>query len=155
MSDLRTYDPKKVIVNVSGVPMSGFADGTFVMCERTSDSWSDVAGTDGAISRAKSNDKRGTIMLTFQQTSPSNDVLSGIAALDAEKNAGIVPILISDLSGRTLVESSFSYVRRPPNVEFGKEITNREWTFACADLKMYHGGNPGVGSPLGAVGALF
>ena len=27
---VRTYDPKQVIITVGGVPMSGFADGTFL-----------------------------------------------------------------------------------------------------------------------------
>ncbi len=148
MADLRTYDPKKVIVNVGGVPISGFADGTFISAERDNDAWSKVSGADGVVSRAKSNDLTGTITLTLQQTSPANDVLTGFAIADELTNAGVVPVSVTDLGGRTLITSAFSWVIKRATAEFGKEIANREWTIACADLKMFLGGNVSTSGPL-------
>lgn len=139
-----TYDSKQVAVIVGGIPMGGFADGSFVTVERENDTYSKVSGADGIVSRSKSNDKSGSIKITLQQTSPSNDVLQGIALLDEVSNRGIVPVLIQDFSGTSTFVSAFAWIKKPPSAEFGKEITNREWEFTCSDLDIKHGGNGGV-----------
>jgi hypothetical protein len=139
-----TYDPSQVAVIVAGVPMGGFADGSFVTVERSNDTFTKVSGADGVVSRAKSNDKSGTIKITLQQTSPSNDVLQGIALLDEISNQGVVPILIQDFSGRSTYISAFGWVKKPPSSEFAKEVSNREWELDCADLDIKVGGNAGV-----------
>jgi hypothetical protein len=141
---VRTYDPKQVLVLVGGVPMSGFADGTFVEVERTSDTFTKVSGADGIISRAKTNDRSGTIKLTLAQTSPSNDVITGFAVADELANAGVIPVLVKDNSGRSTFVSAFAWVKKPSTAPHGKEITNREWSFDCADLDMFVGGNADV-----------
>lgn len=142
---VRTYDPKLVLVIVGGVPLSGFADGTFVAVERTSDTFSKVSGADGVLSRAKTNDRSGTLTLTLAQTSPANDVLTGFAVADELTNEGVVPVSITDLSGRTAIVSGFGWVKKPAKAEFGKEISNREWALDLADLNMANGGNADVG----------
>jgi hypothetical protein len=139
---VRTYDPKKCIVIIGGIPMGGFADGTFVMVERSNDAFTKVSGADGGVSRAKSNDISGTLTLTLAQTSPSNDILSGFAQLDEQSNNGVVPLAITDLGGRTTCVSGFGWVKKFPSIENGKEISNREWVLDCADLNIFIGGNP-------------
>jgi len=79
--------------------------------------------------------------LTLAQTSPSNDVLSGIAQADRLTNSGVVPVLIQDFSGRSVHVSAFGWVRRVPSAEFGKEISNREWVLDLADYDPFVGGN--------------
>lgn len=139
---VRTYDPKEVVVLVGGIPIGGFADGTAIAVSRSNDAYSKVSGTDGITSRAKSNDKSGEIAITLSQTSPSNDVLSGIALADELSNNGVVPVSITDLSGRTILLSAFAWIRKPADTEFAKEISNREWMLDAADLNMFVGGNP-------------
>lgn len=138
---VRTYDPKKVVVIIGGVPMGGFADGTFVTVARENDSFTKVSGADGIVSRAKSSDKSGSLTMTLAQTSPSNDVMTGFVQADELSNNGIVPVLVQDFSGRTVLVSAFGWVRKPPDSEFGKEISDREWVMDLADLDMFVGGN--------------
>jgi len=138
---VRTYDAKQVAVIIDGVPMSGFADGSFVVVERDNDTFSKVSGADGIVSRSKSNDRAGSLVLTLAQTSPSNDVLSAIQQLDEQANAGVVAVLIQDFSGRSVFVSAFGWIRKPPSSEFGKEINDREWTLDLADLDTFTGGN--------------
>ena len=52
---VRTYDPKQVIITVGGVPMSGFADGTFLTVDRDDDQWAKVTGADGTSTCIKSS----------------------------------------------------------------------------------------------------
>jgi len=141
MAEVRTLDPAKVVISVGGVPISGYADGTFIRVERSSDMFSKVIGADGKTARAKSNDRSGTVILTLLQTSPSNDVLSGLAILDELQNSGVVPIGATDLSGATTIFSGTGWVRKMPDWEAGKEIGNIEWTIDCADLEIFIGGN--------------
>ncbi len=82
------------------------------------------------------------ITITLAQTSPSNDVLSGFMLLDETKGAGVVPIICKDNSGRSTFFAATGWVQQPPEVEFGKEITEREWVFDCTDLDIFVGGNP-------------
>jgi len=144
MGGVRTYDPKQVVVVVGGVPLSGFADGTFISVERANDSFSKVSGADGYVSRSKSNDKSGSVTITLAQTSPSNDILQGFALADELTNNGVVPILVKDVGGRTTFVSAFGWIKKTPSAEFGKEISNREWVLDVADLDVFIGGTPNV-----------
>ena len=76
MPALRTYDPSKVLVLIGVIPISGFADGSFVSVSRTSDAFTMEVGVEGVTTRVRSVDKSGTIRLTLSQTSPSTDLLS-------------------------------------------------------------------------------
>jgi len=138
---VRTYDPKEVILLMDGIPISGYADGTFVMVERTSDAFTKVSGSDGDVSRVKTNDKSGTITVTLAQTSPGNDILTGLALLDEQSNSGVVPVAVVDKSGRSTYASGFGWVRKMPNSEFSKDVSNREWIIDCANMQWFVGGN--------------
>lgn len=141
MAEVRTYDPKQVMILIGGIPMGGFADGEYVNVERTSDTFTMVSGADGITSRAKTNDRSGSMTLTLAQTSPSNDALSAIALADELTNSGVVPILIKDGSGTTVFVSAFGWIKKPPAASFAKEIGNRAWILDLADLDVFIGGN--------------
>jgi len=138
---VRTYDPKSVVITIGGVPMSGFADGTFLVVDRDENAFTKVTGADGTSTRVKSNNRSGSMTLTLKQSSPSNDVLSGFAALDELSNSGVVPILIKDLSGNSLFFSATGWVQKYPSSEFAKEISNREWVLDLVDVDMFVGSN--------------
>jgi len=138
---VRTYDPGQFVVTVGGGQISGFADGTFVTIMRSNDAFTKVTGPDGVTSRAKSGDRSGEMTLTLTQTSPSNDFLSGIALADELTNTGVVPIMVKDISGRSVYFSGNGWIRKTPESSFGKEIENREWVFDLADMDIFLGGN--------------
>lgn len=138
---VRTYDPKSVIITIGGVPMSGFSDTTFVEIAREEATWTKVVGADGYVTRGKTNNFSGTITLTLKQSSPSNDILSALLAADEVSNSGIVPILIKDLSGNSTYFSAQGWVQQYPSSTFGKEINDREWIIALADIDLFVGSN--------------
>lgn len=133
---LKTYDSKLVSVIVGTKPLSGFADGSFVNASRDADDWAKSVGADGETTRSKSNNKAGKIVITLKQSSDSNDYLSGLAVSGA-----VVPVLVRDASGRTVIGSESGWVLKPADAEFGKEAGDREWTIDCADLNMFVAGN--------------
>lgn len=138
---LRTYDPASVVVSIAGVPISGYADGTFVSVDRDDDAFTKVTGADGNTTRIKSNNRSGFLTLTLLQSSPSNDILSGLAQLDEATNAGVVPVLVKDMSGNSIYFSAQGWIRKYPTSDFGKEINNREWIIDLADMDMFVGSN--------------
>ena len=138
---VRTYDPKAVIITIGGVPISGFSDGTFLEVIRNEPTWNMVVGADGFVTRGKTNNFSGQVTLTLKQSSPSNDVLSGFIALDELTNAGIVPVLIKDLSGNSTYFSGQGWVQQYANSTFGKDINDREWTISLAALDLFVGSN--------------
>lgn len=138
---VRTVDPKSVIIAIGGVPMSGFADGTFLEITADAQQFSKVTGADGYTTRVKTNNYGGTLTLTLSQSSPSNDVLSALLNADRLRNAGVVPILIKDLTGTTKIFSATAWIQQMPDVAYGNAINNRAWVFDLAEMDTFIGGN--------------
>jgi len=136
-----TYDPAKVVVSFGGNLIGGFADGTFVMAERSEDAFTVVVGSGGEGARVFSNNKSGTVTLTLMGSSSSNDILTSIAKVDELLKTGIGPLFIKDLGGTTLVSAQNSWIKKPASIEFGKELSNREWVLECENLDLSGGGN--------------
>jgi len=145
MAGVRMYDPSKVVITADGVTLGGWADGTFVLVEREEDSFTKVTGADGQTSRAKSNNRSGTATLTFLQTSPSNEVLSVLLARDEREGNAVFPFQIKEVGTEKRLFAATAWVQKMPNVEYGKDINNMEWTLALADIAFNITGSAGVG----------
>jgi hypothetical protein len=142
---VRTYDPKKVIVVVGGVPLSGFGD-KMVKCTRSTDTFTKKVGVDGIATRSHQHDRSGEIVITLEQSSPSNDVMSALHKLDEETNGGIVPVLIKDaLPASGSIGSTFvaakAWIRKPADADYEKNSTDREWTLDVDEFEVFLGGN--------------
>lgn len=140
MADFKNYDPAKVILTLQGNRLLGFMDGTFISAERTEDAFSLAVGAGGDVTRVRSQDKSGTVTLTLQAASPSNDVLSALAATDELTGLGYGSLIVKDLNGTTLLSASNAWVRKLPVTEFADEASGREWMIDCAELEMFVGG---------------
>lgn len=140
---LKVYDPDEITVSVFGILIGGYADGEFVRIEQESDDFTDVAGTDGSVSRAKTNDRRATITFVLMQTSESNALLSAISNLDRNTpgGAGVGAVQVRDRQGNTIYSGAEAWISRPPNASFDREVTSREWTLRVARLERTDGGN--------------
>jgi hypothetical protein len=126
---VKTYDAKKVIVLFGGVPIGGYADGSFVKITANADLFTQKVGADGEIARSRLNDNTHKVDITLMQSSPSNTYLSTIANIDRLSNMGIRPLNITDLSGASLFFWPQAYISKDPDVEFAKETTDRAWSF--------------------------
>lgn len=136
-----TYDPKQVSMIVGGKIMAGFADGTYIEAERDEDSFMKKIGVDGEVSRAKNNNRGGKITITLMQTSPSNDDLSAFQQADEQTGQGVVPVILKDGSGRTLITSTAAWVKKPAKVNLAKEVETRQWILDVGEFIVFVGGN--------------
>lgn len=141
---VKTYDPKQIHIIIAGVPITGFADGTFVKISYDEDAFTKTTGADGETARSKSNNRGGAIELTLMQSSSSNDILSALAERDRIASDGVFPALVEDALGTSLYATAGAWVKKHPDASFGKTIDNRAWMFDCADLEMFTGAS---GSP--------
>jgi len=138
---MKTYDPKSTQIIVGGVPITGFADGSFIRIRRNNDAFALSVGADGEGTRIKSNDKSGQIEIELMQSSLSNAYLSNIALSDELENAGIVPVLVKDGTGSSIHAAEQAYIKKTPDAEYGKEATTRVWLIETDNLQNYNGGN--------------
>jgi hypothetical protein len=138
---LKTYDPTLVTISFGAVPLVGFADGTFISASRTEDSFTHKVGADGSGARSKTANKSGLVTVTLLQTSSSNDYLSALNVADELSNAGVLPLLIKDAGGTSLLFAAEAYIVKPPDYENAKEILDRAWQFMCNSLDFFVGGN--------------
>lgn len=137
----KTYNPKKIQLAVGSHIVTGFADGTFVQVDRTADQFQVVVGADGEAARSASADKSGTVTITLMQTSASNDFLSNALTTDEDTNLNTMPLLMKDISGRTVVQAAEGWIKKYATVELGKEIVSREWVYETGELLITEGGN--------------
>lgn len=140
---LGTYDPAEVSLVAAGVPVSGFAPGTFITVEYNEDAYSLTVGAAGDACRARTNNNSARITFTLLQSSISNPLLSAAHTLDMRSPAGdgVLPSGIKDNSGTTLIAAENSWIVKYANVEFSNEVTNREWVIETDYLNTLVGSN--------------
>lgn len=145
---LKTYDAKEVTLSVAGrVIDSGFADGDFVKIARASDDWTDKVGSDGEVTRSKSNDNRCDVSVTLMATSDGNNALTQIreADLSAPNGAGVGQFIMRDQLGRTVVRGQ-CWISKPPEVARGREAGTVEWKIRLIASEYKVGGSGTVGA---------
>ena len=136
-----TYDPTQLSLVVGGKIIKGYSDGTFITIARNNDMFTDKTGCDGKTTRVKSNDKSGYVQFVLQQSSASNDDMSAIIAADELDNAGCVPVMCRDNSGRTTASSLSAWFTRYPQVDYSKDVSDRTYMLKCDSLDIFIGGN--------------
>jgi len=132
---LRPYAPADVVVSWNGIPITGFAEGTFVTMKRSTESKKKSVGSQGDVCITMSADKSGEVELTLMQTSPANSLLA--AALHAEellKVPTVGVLMVSDPSGSILALSKNAFLMSFPSSDVGDDASDRTWMFGCENL---------------------
>lgn len=135
-----TYDPALIVASFLGVPISGYADGTFVSVERNNESFQLMVGAGGEAARSRSRNSSGKVTFTLLSTSSVNDLLSAAWHADELTGSGVGPVIVKDMSGGTLCRANNAWIQKAPKVEYGKEISTREWVIECESLYINAGG---------------
>jgi len=138
---IKTFDPAQIAVIVGPHIVEGFANEEFVSVSFQDDDWEHTSGADGEEMRTKKNDRRAVMTLTLLQSSASNDYLSGLRAADQASNNGVVPVLLKDNNGSTIIESVGGWIGRNPDVAMGKSPSNREWMIHLSNATAFVGGS--------------
>jgi hypothetical protein len=141
-NEVRSYASDRVLVIYGGVPLTGLSPDTFVSFGPVAPRFTSEVGADGDVARSRSSNKMWTGTITLQAVSPSNDVMSTFATVDDLTGGGTYPLIVQDLSGRTLLAFSQTWIAGYPTIEFGSEAGSREWGIECmAPTVVTIGGN--------------
>lgn len=133
MGDVQTYDANRVHVLVGGLEISGFADGESITIEPASALYKKTVGLNGNVSRSRLNDSTAKVTLKLKQTASDNAKLLAFQVADAAGNSGIVPLVITDLSGAEIFMTAHAWVETPPKQSFAREEGSRDWVFDCGE----------------------
>lgn len=125
--EVRAYDPKDCVVMVGGVYITGLGE-DMVSCEKDEDNFSTAVGAQGDVVVNRSNNQLGTITVTVQGTSPQKDYLMGLA-----KTGEMFDIWVINKSIREKVGGSKAMMKKPPALEQGAELADREFEIQVFD----------------------
>ncbi len=139
---LATYTPKDVTVVITqeSTGMShivgGYSEDAIVTVDRMVDAYALYTGADDSNTRIRNANSSGTITLSVQQSSASNDVLNGLF-----DGGGIFTITVKDNSGRSNYFSDEAYVGVVPSSAFSNSMNTREWVIHAPKMQSIIGGN--------------
>jgi hypothetical protein len=135
---IKTYDPKQVAIIFGGIIVAGWSN---VSVEYEEDAYEHSVGSDGEEMRTRKNDQRASMTLTLNQSSASNDALSLVAVADRATNGGVLPLLIKDNTGRSLVTSESAWIKKIPAFSREAGPGEVEWEFSLSNAIIFHGGH--------------
>lgn len=143
---MQTHSLASNVLSLGGVPATGYGKDDAVTITPIGDTFTLEEGVDGGAVRSYSGSKTADVQLTLLQTSPYNDYLSGLYNADVDSSdlgqggAGVVPLLLEDLAGSTLVKAGSCFISKPPVVRRTKETTDVVWMLKAADVRWFVGG---------------
>ncbi len=140
MTTFSQWDPGKCVVSFAGIPITGFANGTFIKIMYSEDAFKVESGAQGDTVRVRSRNQTGTMELTLQASSSCNDLLLAKYQSDRRTGIGYGPILAEDLNGNTTARASRAWIKKVPEVEWATDPSDRTWIIEIADLELEPGG---------------
>jgi hypothetical protein len=142
---VKNYSFKKVVLTWGPYQIKGFMSGSSIAVDMDEDQVTKDIGADGEGCRILSSNQGGSITVTLQQSSSSNDDLSAEHAADVAGVSGpgggrTYPLMLKDLNGTTLHMSPEAWLTKPAPNDWAKEFSGRQWKFDCVKLLQFVGG---------------
>lgn len=138
---IANYLPDDVNCLAFGIPLSGFADGTFISITKDKVPYGTTETADGQIARLYTNSQTYTISLTFHRGSVSNDVLTKLWQLDEFTQRAKFPLFIKDLSGTDLFFSTNTWIEGIPSMVESTNFDSRTWVLRSSQAGINIGSN--------------
>lgn len=121
----------------------GFMEDAMVTITPSVDTYTPYNGADNTGARIHNGSRSANVVLSLQQTSPSNDVLTRLLQKDvrSRRNEGLFSVMIKDASGRTVATARQAYITRLPEVTYTNSMSVREWNVYAYNSEIFVGGN--------------
>lgn len=116
----------------------GGAESAKVM--RAEDGWTEHVATDGTVTRVRNNNRLGGLEVVFGLNAPAMDLLSQQAQLDESAGTAAYPFELRDSGGRTVASGPLAWIKKFPDVEYGKEASTRTFVFTIDKISIFVGG---------------
>ena len=131
---VKTYDPNQGALTYGTNIITGFAEDTMLTISRNEDAWTLQIGVDGEGTRSKSNNKSGRVTFSLMQSSDSNKVMSGIAAIDEISGSQALPLQFKYKNELYIAETA--WIVKFPDAEYARTATARVWVLESDILVM-------------------
>ncbi len=140
------YNPKEVYVALGGEPIIGFSSDTFIEMSLATPMATPRVGLDGRTSYSQSPNKGGNIILSLNQGSPSNTLLSTWSRLQRESSSfniddqfvldQRVSLTVTDSSNSILLAGSGTVITEFPTNTLGSTASGKDrvWNFYCETM---------------------
>jgi len=139
---MKQYDPKEVSISWNNISLNeGIAEGTFILAERNAPDWTQVVGSDGEVTRIRTNDASGVVTVTLKRGSAVNALLTTVLAADKLSANAVGGLTIKDNQGNSRAVAATAYIEGPPPMEFSNTETTNAWRFLCDRLELFHRGS--------------
>lgn len=137
---MKNYSPADIVITTFNHRVQGYAKGSFVKVARNTESFKLDIGSLGDATRVQMLDKSGTVTITLQAESPTNDFFSARMALDERLGRATGDFMMKNLNGATLHHDDQAFLQKPADDERGDDAGTVEWTIICPNLDMFLGG---------------
>jgi len=135
------YDAAQHFLQIDGIPIQGFQDGSDITIEFDEDAMTRQVDTDGRnVVFNRSNNYLATVTFTLNEGAAANDDLTAIYQAFRSGNGGIVPMFFKDNNGRSVAQTDACTIQSMPSLGGGRESAGREWTIGTGQLEMFVGG---------------
>ena len=137
------YNADLYVISLGGVRIQGFADGEFLTIKPSRPKFERTVGVDGEVARARNSDRTTECVIKLLQTSASNLYLSTLLQtdMDAPNGAGVVPLLMQDISGNSIVTADQAWIVDFPELSYDRGVKTTEWTIHTGMAIYDAGGN--------------
>lgn len=140
--NVATYDPKKMLVTIGTIPITGWADGDFITITQPEDTFTKVRGADGMIERVLRHVLDAEITISLMRGSPINDALTTLFLIDREEGLGKVPFLLKDLNSTTTIASFLQcWIKKLPDLVGSTGDGQKEWVVDTGPGLYFPGSN--------------
>lgn len=155
MANLASYRPSSIVIAISHPKtntshiVGGMAKDSVVSIEYPEATWAEKTLNNGETVRTHSKDNTIRMTIHLDQTSASNDYLSGLAQFDENDLTGLTGMFtctFADKSSRTYAYSAQCFIKRPQSYEYGNETSVRDWVIVMPSADQHLGGS-GVVEP--------
>lgn len=127
------YDASQVDIVITHATLgttrlAGFDDGELVSVVRDEDEFIEKEGSDGFVSVAASNRKMGTVTITLQETSDSNNFLYALRAINLVKpGLGFFSIVVKCNTTGEIFTGAEAWIIKAPDSPKDREVSPRAW----------------------------
>ncbi len=128
------FDAGEVILLLGGYAPVGYATDTKIVVSKSNDIISPYTGTDGDTSLSLQRNKLGTLTMSLQNTSESNEVLTAFHQQMYQTRVVAFPVYLQDPRGFGL--STVGWIQSQPDMTIGAEVQSVDWVIGLKDASL-------------------
>ena len=149
-STLSSYRPSSIVIAITHPAsntnhiVGGLSKDSVVSIEYPEATWTEKMLNGGETVRTHSKDNTLRMTIHLDQTSASNDYLSGLVNFDEKDLSGLTGTFtctFADKSSRTYAYSSECFIKRPMSYEYGSDTSVRDWIIVMPNAEQHLGGS--------------